>query len=117
MVAIAVANGVFRAAWLVPTFGEHVARQISTVLLLVLFAGYIAGVMRIWPLRSAGAALAVGAVWLVLTMAFEFGLGLFVSRLTWQQMLAEYDLAAGRLWALVPLWVAFAPYLFFRLRS
>jgi hypothetical protein len=30
-------------------------------------------------------------------------------------MLAEYDLPSGRLWALVPLWIAVAPYLFYRL--
>jgi hypothetical protein len=115
MVAIAVANGFFREAWLVPQLGEHTARQISTLLLLVLFAAYIAAVIRLWPPRSRRGALAVGAIWLLLTLAFEFGLGFFVSGLTWRQMLGEYNLAAGRLWILVPLWVAVAPYVFFRL--
>ena len=59
--------------------------------------------------------MAVGALWLVLTLAFEFALGRFVSGLSWREMLGEYDLASGRLWALVPLTVAVAPWLFYHL--
>jgi len=115
MILIAVANGALRAAWLVPRLGEHAARQVSTLLLIALFALYIGYVARRWPIASSGEALAVGGLWLALTLVFEFGIGRFVSGLSWQQMIAEYDLAAGRLWALVPLWVAAAPYFFFRL--
>jgi hypothetical protein len=116
MVGIAVANGAFREAWLVSRLGEHQGRQVSTFLLLALLAGYIALVMRIWPARSSRHAVAIGALWLVLTLAFEFLLGRFVSGLSWREMLAEYDLASGRLWALVPLWIAVAPWVFYRLR-
>jgi hypothetical protein len=115
MILIAVANGALRAAWLVPSLGEHAARQVSTLLLIALFALYIGYVARRWPIASSGEALAVGGLWLVLTLLFELGLGRFVSGLSWQEMIAEYDLAAGRLWTLVPLWVAIAPYVFFRL--
>ena len=116
MIVIAVANGALREAWLVPWLGDHGARQVSTLLLVAFFAVYIAIVTRTWPIVSGVQALAVGALWLVLTLAFEFALGRFVSGLSWREMLAEYDLAAGRLWVLVPIWVALAPYLFFRLR-
>ena len=115
MIVVAVANGALREAWLAPRFGEPAARQLSTLLLVALLAVYIGIVTRIWPIDSGGRAIAIGAVWLVLTLLFEFALGRWVSGLSWQQMLAEYDLAAGRLWALVPLWVAVAPYVFFRL--
>ena len=54
---------------------------------------------------------------LALTLAFESLLGRFVSGLSWREMLAEYNLAAGRLWVLVPISVAAAPYVFFRLWS
>lgn len=115
MVGIAVANGAFREAWLVPQLGEDQGRQVSTLLLVALLAGYIAVVMRIWPTRSSRHAIGIGALWLVLTLAFEFMLGGLVSGLSWREMLAEYDLANGRLWALVPLWVAVAPCVFYRL--
>lgn len=114
MILIAVANGALREAWLVPRFGEHAARQLSTLLLVALLAIYVGTVTRTWPILSGRQAIAVGALWLALTLAFEFALGRFVSGLSWREMIAEYDLAAGRLWALVPLWVAVAPYVFFR---
>ena len=115
MTLIAVVNGALREAALVPPLGDHAARQVSTLILIALFAVYIGYITRRWPLGSGGEALCVGAVWLVLTLAFELTLGRFVSGLSWAQILAQYNLAAGRLWVLVPLWVAAAPYLFFRL--
>jgi hypothetical protein len=117
MVLIAIGNGALREAWLAPRLGELHARQLSTVFLLALFAVYIWAVTRIWPIRSSRKAVAIGAVWLALTLVFEFALGRFVSGLSWREMLAEYDLTAGRLWVLVPLWVAIAPFLFYRIRS
>ena len=117
MIAIAVANGALREAWLAPRLGELHGRQVSTLLLLGLFAIYIGIVTRLWPIASARQALAVGSAWLALTLAFEFLLGRIVSGLSWRQMLAEYDIASGRVWVLVPLWLAVAPYVFFRLRA
>jgi hypothetical protein len=114
MVLIAVANGTFRQAVLLPRLGDSLARQLSTISLLLLFALYTGVVFRIWPLASARLALGVGLAWLALTLAFEFGLGYYVSHLAWRDMLAEYDLASGRLWVLVPVWVAVAPYVFYR---
>jgi hypothetical protein len=67
-----------------------------------------------WPLESVRQALAVGAAWLALTLLFEFALGR-LSGLTWPQMLAEYNVAAGRWWVLVPAWVAVAPCVFYAL--
>jgi hypothetical protein len=115
MILIAVANGALRESWLLPRLGEDAARQVSTLLLIVLLAIYIGAVSRIWPIRSSSEALTIGALWLALTLTFEFGIGRFLSGLTWRQMLAEYNLAAGRLWVLVPTWVAGAPYVFYRL--
>lgn len=117
MVFIAVGNGAFREGWLKLRLSELHARQVSTLLLIVLFTVYIAVVVRLWPLASSRQAAAVGVAWLGLTLVFEFLLGRFVSGLSWRAMLAEYNLAAGRLWVLVPLWVAVAPYVFYRLQK
>lgn len=114
MVAIAVANGAVREAGLRRWLPESRARQVSTLLLIVFFALYMAAIFRLWPVASAQQALAVGATWLALTLAFELGLGRWVSHRSWSQMLAAYNLLAGRLWMLVPLWVAIAPYVFWR---
>lgn len=114
MVTIAVANGAVREAGLKRWMSETRARQLSTVLLILFFALYMAAIFRLWPVDSARQARAVGAAWLALTLAFELGLGRWVSHRSWSQMLAEYNLLAGRLWLLVPLWVAIAPYVFYR---
>lgn len=87
MIVIAVANGAAREAWLVP-------RWLSTMALIVLLGLYMSFVFRRWPLSSSAQAIAVGAMWLALTVAFESGLGWW-SGLSWAQMTAEYNLAAG----------------------
>jgi len=115
MILIAVANGALRETWLVPRLGEHAARQASTLILIALFALYIGYVLHRWPITSSDQAMAVGALWLALTLAFEFALGRFVSGLSSREIIEEYNVAAGRLWVLVPIWIAAAPYVFFRL--
>jgi hypothetical protein len=68
----AVSNGGARDAWLSPRFGDPVGRAVSTVTLcgLILLITW-ATILWIRP-PGAGAALRVGALWLALTLAFEF---------------------------------------------
>ncbi|MBB6612742.1 hypothetical protein H7F15_16995 [Pontibacter sp. Tf4] len=114
MVVLAVLNGTARDLWYKEYVGELAARQISTITLLLLFAVYIWFVVRKYPPATSGQALTIGMLWLVLTLIFEFGVG-FMSGRTWAQMLEDYNLLAGRLWILIPFWVAVAPYLFYKM--
>lgn len=116
MLLIAVANGALREGWIRKHVEELRAHQISTVLLILLFAVYIWFVVGLWPPASAGQALAVGILWLVLTLAFEFLFGHYVGGSSWSKLLEDYNLLAGRVWIFIPLWVAIAPYVFYRLR-
>ncbi|CAN5145538.1 hypothetical protein BH20ACT9_BH20ACT9_07180 [soil metagenome] len=50
-----------------------------------------------------------GATWLGLTMLFELGLGHCVRGLSWPELAEDYDVAAGRVWIVVPLWTAIGP--------
>jgi hypothetical protein len=43
----------------------------------------------------------VGALWVGLTVAFEFGFGHYVMGAPWEVLLADYDILRGRLWPLV----------------
>jgi hypothetical protein len=54
-------------------------------------------------------ALGVGGVWLVLTTIFEFGFGRSVAKKPWRDLLADYNLAEGRLWPVVLTWIAIGP--------
>ena len=55
-------------------------------------------------------------LWLGLTVAFEFLFGHYVVGHPWPRLLYDYNLLAGRVWSLLPIRVAVAPYVFYRLR-
>jgi hypothetical protein len=107
--AVAVANGGLRDLVYAPITGELAARQLSTVSLLMLLAAYLWWLNRRRPLPTTPTALRVGAAWTTTTLLFEFGLGHFVEHKAWSTLLADYDLTSGRIWVLVPLWVAIGP--------
>jgi hypothetical protein len=115
MVPIAVANGVVREFWYGRRLGELQAHRVSTLSALFLLGLYMWWVIRTWPPRSGTEAAAIGALWLGLTVAFEFVFGHYVAGHPWELLVQDYNLLAGRLWPLVPLGTAFALYLFFRL--
>lgn len=114
MAAVAIANGVLRQT----TFGLHMAElrahQLSTLIGVVLIGVFMWGALRVWPADSAGQASAIGLVWMAMTLAFEFLFGHYAAGHSWRRLLGEYNVLAGRVWIVVPLWVAAAPYVFYR---
>ena len=62
-------------------------------------------------------ALAIGGIWLALTVAFEFLFGHYVMGHPWSRLFHDYNLLEGRLWVLVLVWTFIAPYVFYRLGS
>lgn len=116
MAVIAIANGALREAWYGKRLPELWAHQISTASGLLLLGAYIWAIIRLWPPASSKQALVVGLIWLVLTVAFEFLFGHYVARHSWSRLLRDYNVLAGRVWLLVLMWVALAPYVFFRLQ-
>ena len=112
LLLLAVLNGALREEALVPWFGPKAAHLISTLLLSGLILGATALTIGwIAPGSSAGA-LGVGALWLLLTLAFEFLAGHFVFHKPWPELLADYDLTRGRIWILVLLVTFLAPWLY-----
>ena len=117
MMALAILNGGLRDKLYEPLIGELVAHQLSTVLLVVVFAGYFWLLTSYWPISSSGQAWSIGLMWLVMTLLFEIGLGRWGLGYAWSRVLHDYDLMAGRVWVLVPLWTLIGPALFFHLRQ
>lgn len=115
LLVVAMINGVLRES----TYGKYVselsAHQISCVTGILLFAVVIHQYVRRWPPASAREAWRIGLFWMVLTVAFEFLFFHYVGGHSWEVLLANYDMSAGRLWPLILLWVAVAPYVFYRL--
>lgn len=115
LLAVAVINGGLRDL----TYGQHVsellANQLSCVTGILLFAVVIHQYVRRWPPVSVRQALSLGLFWTLLTVAFEFLFFHYVGGHPWPVLLANYDIAGGRLWPLILLWVLVAPYFFYRL--
>ena len=116
LLLVAVANGGFREALLIPRFGPHPGHIVSTGMLCagILIVTYVA-VGWIHP-GSRGDAIAIGLAWLALTLAFEFGFGRARGK-PWAELLADYDVLKGRIWVLVLVTTAIAPFLAARARG
>ncbi len=117
LVFIAIANGTLREWWYAKYVGELAAHQLSTASGILFFGVYIRVVMRVWRPDTAGRAVAVGLLWLAMTIAFEFVFGHYVRGLSWNILLHDYNIFAGRLWLLVLVWVTLAPAVFYRLQK
>jgi hypothetical protein len=106
---VGVANGVARQLLYADRVGDRAAQQLSTGTGLALFSGYFTALNRRWPLRSGRQALAVGAIWLVLTEVFELGFGHWVDRKSWDELVVQHDVRKGNLWPLLLVWLGLGP--------
>jgi hypothetical protein len=116
MLVIAVVNGALRQLTFAKVMSEPHAHQLSTLIGSVCIGIFIWFVVRTWPPSSSKQALLIGLVWVLLTIAFESFMGLALQHRSLPQVLHEYNLLEGRVWALFLIWLASAPWVFFRLR-
>ncbi len=114
---LGVANGVARAAFYERRIGTSRAHYLSTLTLLLLLSAYIRWLACMWPIPSRGEALRIGGAWTGLTTAFEFGFGRLVAHDSWSELLGQYNLAQGKVWAFIPAWMAIGPLLLRRPRQ
>jgi hypothetical protein len=111
------ANGAFRVLVLQPRLGEDAARQAACVSGIAVIL-VLAALARRWlGAADVQSQVAVGVVWLVLTVDFELLFGHYVSGLSFESLAAEYDVSRGRLWPLVLIVVLAAPWLTSALRK
>ena len=109
----AVLNGALRETVLLP----HLPRSAAFVLSGVLLSACILGaamllIPRLGPLSTAQL-WRIGALWLAMTLAFEFGFGL-LRGLSWQELFSAYTFRDGNIWPLVLLILCIAPRLAMR---
>lgn len=115
MMFIGIINGIIREMTYGKYFNQLRAHQVSTVTGVLLLGFYIWMLVYLWGFESPRQAIAVGSIWLGLTVMFEFAFGRFVAKHSWSQLLSDYNILAGRIWLAVLIWVAIAPWLFYRL--
>ena len=110
-------HGMARELWLKPLVGDFRARQMAffSGMLLILFIA--TAFVRWLRAETRQQWLTVGLLWSVLTLAFEFTLGLLVLDYSWSRMWEDYNLARGGLMGLGLLWLLVVPLVAARLRG
>ena len=107
---IAILNGALRDLVYGQYLGDFLARQVSTLTLIILIGLYTWLLGLRWKIQTPSQAWVIGIIWMVLTLAFEFLFGHYVVGSPWGTLLLDYDIFSGQLWVLIPIWVAVAPY-------
>jgi hypothetical protein len=117
LMVLAILNGTVRLKLIIPYTGLTAGLAISTVMLcgLILLAAW-AGIRWVGP-TSASQAWSIGLLWLIMTLGFEFGAGHFLFRKPWSELLMDYDFTQGRIWVLVPIATAMAPWWMAKVRG
>lgn len=104
-----VANGTVRQLLIMPLVGDFTARQIATGTGCVLILLIAWSTSRWLAATTRRAQWRVGALWLVLMLAFEVAVGRLVAGVPWERLAADYNLAQGGLLGLGMLWLLCAP--------
>jgi len=113
MLAVAVGNGGLREKTFARSMPELRAHQLSTVIGAAAMGVLMWFIIRRWPPASGREALGIGVLWLSLTVAFEFFMGIALRKRPWAEVIAAYDLRSGHVWVLLLLWITVAPWLFY----
>jgi hypothetical protein len=110
MIPVAILNGIFRESVIRRKVGELRAHQLSVV---TGSTGFVALVHALWR-GEAGRIddrdlFRMGAAWVIATILFEFGFGHYLRGLSWEVLLHDYNIRAGRLWVVMLLVLLFSP--------
>ncbi len=113
---LSILNGALREKVYDQFMPELSAHQLSTFIGIILFGVYIWILTGVCRIESSKQAFVIGGMWLIMTVAFEFLFGRYVVGNTWNKLFRDYNLLKGRVWPLVLIWIAVAPYVFYRIR-
>ncbi len=110
-VLLAVINGVAREQFISLKLDEHIAHVISSIILssLIFMVTFIF-IQHQSPLPDK-ILFQVGMFWVGLTITFEFLFGHYLMKVSWSQLIADYNIFKGRVWVLVLLSTLLAPFL------
>lgn len=116
IIVIGFANATLRQLVFIQHFDELQAHQLSTITLIILCSIYVWLIFPLFRIQNSRQALLIGLTWVVLTVLFEFSLGLLVNR-SWTSLLQDYNLLSGHIWLLFLFYLYFLPYLYYLLRK
>jgi hypothetical protein len=110
---IGVLNGIFRGIVLSNVTPETSARQISSILMIGWIALYTKLIFHKLELKRSAEPWILGITWIVLTMVFEFLVGI-ITNTSIHTMMADYNVFEGRLWGFVLMSLLVIPVLYFK---
>ncbi len=110
LMVLAILNGALRNATYARALGEYAGHVLSSLIFVAVVFAVTYLFLRLARVDyGLGDLLVVGAVWLAMSVAFEFLFGHYVVGHPWSRLLADYNILKGRAWALVLLGVFLAP--------
>ncbi len=110
LTVLAVLNGTLRNYTYARALGEYAGHVLSSLIFVAVVFAVTYAFLRLARVDyGTGDLLAVGGIWLALTVAFEFLFGHYVVGHPWSRLLADYNIVKGRAWTLVLLAVFLAP--------
>ncbi len=116
MIPIAFVNAAIRETLFARYVSETSAQQLSTITLVIFCFIYTWFVFPRLLIQNTSPALVTGIIWAVLTVLFEFSLGLMLKH-PLQELLANYNIAEGRLWPLFLICLSLMPYTCLKIKS
>ncbi len=117
LMVIGILNGMLRQYGYSRYVGDLTAHQISTLTGIIFLGLFIWWLTGVWKIGSSDQAVAIGLIWLGMTIVFEFLFGHYVVGHPWKKLLYDYNILEGRVWILVLIWLTVAPLVFYKLRS
>jgi hypothetical protein len=117
LIAVEFVHGILRTLYLAPILGDFRARQIGVFIgsaLILLMAYLLVGWLRAPDTR---ALLQIGALWVALTLSFEFLFGHFAFGRSWASLAEDYDLRQGGLLSFGMIVLGLAPWIASRIYS
>jgi len=116
MIVIAFANATLRELLFIKFYSEYRAHQLSTITLIFLCSLYVWFVFPLLQIKDSKQAFLIGFVWVLLTVCFEFSLERLTNK-SWEYLLRDYNLLAGRIWLLFIFCLFILPYLCYLLKN
>ncbi|HWH07001.1 MAG TPA: hypothetical protein VNU47_00515 [Candidatus Paceibacterota bacterium] len=111
-IPIAITNGIVRESLYAPYVGDLAAHQISTAVAIIAYIALAYVMLRKRIIAASPRDLwLIGLLWVIMTIAFEFGFGHYVDGTPWSELLADYNLFAGHVWGLFLLGIFVTPHL------
>lgn len=107
---VAFSLAALRELALTPLMGEKAAHVVGTLAVIAVFLG----IMIVFVRRFRGRCSAcdfwwIGLMWLLMTASFELLFFHYVGGKSWSELLADYNVLAGRIWVLVLATTLFGP--------